>query len=68
MDSRPGFLKFVAYLQIIGIILVVLGHSCHMYPDGNHGHSTLLYRMLFSFRMPLFMFTSGFLLILTTSL
>lgn len=60
-------LKFVTYLQVIGIILVVLGHSFHEYPDSDHGTEMLLYRMMYSFRMPVFMFTSGFLLVFTTS-
>lgn len=67
-ETSSSFIKFIAYLQVIGIVLVVLGHSFHMYPDGNNGHSMLLYRMLFSFRMPLFMFVSGFLMIYTTYL
>ena len=53
-------------MQIIGIILVVLGHSFHEYPDGDHGMSTMLYRMMYSFRMPTFMFVSGFLMVYTT--
>ncbi|MDE6415784.1 MAG: acyltransferase [Duncaniella sp.] len=57
-----GFLRFVSYLQIIGIILVVLGHSMHEYPDGCEGKTTYIYRMMYSFRMPLFIFVSGFLL------
>lgn len=60
------FLKFIAYLQVLGIILVVLGHSFHEYPDGAGGKTLLLYRMLHSFRMPLFMFVSGFLMVYTT--
>lgn len=64
-DRHNCFLKFIAYLQIIGIILVVLGHSFHEYPDGCFGTSTLFYRMMSSFRMPLFMFVSGFLMIYT---
>lgn len=63
-DGR--FLKWVAYLQIIGIVFVVLGHSFHEYPDGEMGHTTLLYRMMYSFRMPLFMFVSVFLMVYTT--
>lgn len=59
-------LKFIACLQTIGIILVVLGHSFHEYPDGEMGKSLLLYNMLYSFRMPLFIFVSGFLMIFTT--
>lgn len=62
------FIKYIAYLQIIGIILVVFGHSFHEYPDGTKGKSLLLYRMLYSFRMPLFMFVSGFLMVFTTRL
>lgn len=63
---KEGFLKYIAYLQIIGIVLVVLGHSFHEYPDGDEGRTMLLYRMLHSFRMPVFMFVSGFLMIYTT--
>ncbi len=66
-QTRDGSLiKFIAYMQIIGIVLVVLGHSFHEYPDGDHGMSTLLYRMMYSFRMPTFMFVSGFLMVYTT--
>lgn len=62
------FIKFIAYLQAIGIILVVLGHSFHEYPDGETGRSLLLYRMIYSFHMQLFMFVSGFLMVFTTRL
>lgn len=62
------FIKFIAYLQIIGIVLVVAGHSFHEYPDGEGGGTLLFYRMLYSFRMPLFMFVSGFLMVFTTRL
>ena len=64
--QEGGFLKFIAYLQIIGIILVVLGHSFHEYPDGCFGYSLSGLRMLSNFRMPLFLFVSGFLMIYTT--
>ena len=61
-DTHSGgsFLKFIAYMQVIGIILVVLGHSFH--ECANQGHDMLIYRMIYSFHMPLFMFVSGFLL------
>jgi len=59
------FVKYIAYLQILGILLVVLGHSFHEYPDGAHGSSMLMYRMMYSFRMPLFLFVSGFLMVFT---
>ncbi|MDE6409585.1 MAG: acyltransferase family protein [Muribaculaceae bacterium] len=60
--SRRNYLKFIGYLQVIGIILVVLGHSFHEYPDAHHGYSLLVVRMIYSFHMPLFIFISGFLL------
>lgn len=66
ISSNERFVKFIAYMQVIGIILVVFGHSFHEYPDGNHGTSMLIYRMMFSFRMPTFMFVSGFLMAFTT--
>lgn len=67
-QKSPNFLTFIAYLQIIGIILVVLGHSFHEYPNSNYGMDLLIYRMMHSFRMPLFMFVSGFLMIYTSLL
>lgn len=60
------FIKFIAYMQVISIVLVVFGHSFHEYPDGQHGVSLLMYRMMFSFRMPTFMFVSGFLMAYTS--
>ncbi len=64
--NERASLKFVAYMQVIGIILVVVGHSLHEYPDGANGCLTLAYRMIYSFHMPLFIFVSGFLLYFTT--
>lgn len=61
-DERIGF---VSYLQTIGIILVVVGHSFHEYPI-DHGHSLLAYRLIYSFHMPLFVFISGYLLAYST--
>ena len=58
----------MAYLQVICIVLVVFGHSLYYYPDGEQGKSLLCYRMLYSFRMPVFMFVSGFLMMFTTRL
>lgn len=62
------FLKYIAYLQIIGIIFVVIGHSFHEYPDGALGETHLLHRMIYSFHMPLFLFVSGFLMVYTTQI
>lgn len=53
-------IKFISLLQTIAIILVVVGHSLHEYPV-NHGEGTLVYRMIYAFHMPLFVFISGFL-------
>ncbi len=55
-------LKFVSYMQVICIILVVLGHSFHLYPDGRYGESLVIKKMIYSFHMPAFMFVSGFLM------
>lgn len=62
-SGNGGYLEFIGYVQVIGIILVVLGHSFHEYPDGVHGVSLLVYRLCYSFHMPLFIFVSGFLMI-----
>ncbi|MDE7414039.1 MAG: acyltransferase [Muribaculaceae bacterium] len=67
LKKERKFFLFIAYLQIIGIILVVMGHSFHEYPGGDEGKGMLWYRMLFTVRMPLFMFVSGFLMAFTTS-
>lgn len=66
--QNKTFLDFIAYMQIIGIILVVLGHSFHEFPDGRHGTSMLLYRLCYSFHMPLFLFVSGFLMAFSTEM
>ena len=49
--------NIISFLQVFGILLVVIGHSCY-------GASTppLWYTWIYSFHMPLFMFISGFLL------
>lgn len=64
-NPKPSFLKFIAYLQILGCILVVFGHSFHEYPDGQFGRTMLVYRLMHSFRMALFTFVSGFLMVFT---
>ena len=65
IKPQRAFIKFIAYLQVIGIILVVFGHSFHEYPDNAYGQSLLIYRLCYNFRMPLFMFVSGFLMMYT---
>lgn len=63
-DNR---IKFIAYLQVIAIILVVLYHSFHEHPGGNFGYDLWGMRLLATMRMPIFLFISGFLLIITTN-
>lgn len=46
--------KKILFLQVFGIILVVIGHIGEM--------NTNLHRWIYSFHMPLFMFISGYLL------
>lgn len=65
LKKNDSDIIFIAYLQIIGIILVVFGHSFHEFPDGSHGKTLLIYRLCYNFRMPTFMFVSGFLMYLT---
>lgn len=67
-STDKKYLKYISYLQVIGIILVVAGHSVHLYPDGASGVRTLFYRGVYSFHMPLFLFVSGFLMIYTTGI
>lgn len=67
-SNSPKYLKYISYLQVIGIVLVVAGHSVHLYPDGIHGSGTLFYKAVYSFHMPLFAFISGFLMIYTSRL
>lgn len=52
--------KNIAFLQVFGILLVVLGHST------NNGGIPFLSKWIYSFHMPLFIFISGFLFYLTT--
>ncbi len=60
--SEKKHIKWISYVKIIGIILVVLGHSFHEYPDGVNGVTFWLYRFIYSFHMPLFVFISGMVL------
>ena len=66
MKQKNNYLDFIAYAQVIGIILVVAGHSIHQYPG--FAIHLIPYRMLYSFHMPLFIFISGFLMAYTTDI
>lgn len=48
---------YISFLQAFGIVLVVVGHA---FPTD--GHDNLLYRWIYSFHMPLWVFLSGYLL------
>lgn len=60
--TESAYLLWIAYLQIICIFLVVVGHSLHVHPLHTE---TWLYRAIYSFHMPAFMFISGYLLAYT---
>ncbi|MCM1519016.1 MAG: acyltransferase [Pseudoflavonifractor sp.] len=51
-------LRYLSYLKVVGIILVVVGHSLHEYPGTQE--QVWLFRFIYSFHMPLFVFASGF--------
>ena len=53
-----GKLKYISYLKVIGIILVVFGHSFHQW--NGVFEDTILYKVFMVMRMPLFTFTSGY--------
>ena len=50
--------KYISYLKVIGIILVVFGHSFHEW--NGVFEDTVLYRIIMVMHMPLFTFTSGY--------
>ena len=41
-----GRLRFISYLQVIGIILVVLGHSIHECPGVKEGEMPVVLKMM----------------------
>lgn len=56
-------IRFISFLQILGVVLVILGHSLHEYPGDYQQY--WLYRLFQTVRMPLFTFISGFLFMIT---
>ncbi len=66
-NASTRYQKFIAYLQAICIILVVLNHSCHQHP-GYRTDSLPLMNLLATVRIPLFAFVSGYLMVYTTGL
>ena len=56
-------IRFISFLQILGVILVILGHSLHEYPGDFH--QFWFYRMFQTVRMPLFVFISGYLFMIS---
>lgn len=57
--TQSGRTRFISFLQILGVVLVILGHSLHEYPDNYY--QLWFYRLFQTVRMPLFVFISGFL-------
>ncbi len=56
-DGKNMRNPYISFLQAFGIVLVVVGHA---FPSD--GHELLLYRWIYSFHMPLWVFLSGYLL------
>lgn len=51
-------LKYLDFIKGFAILLVVLGHVIQF--SDNSFDNNILFRYIYSFHMPLFMFTSGF--------
>ena len=64
--KRVNFIRYIAYLQAIGIVLVVFGHSFHQATGEDAAVCNRIFAIMHNFRMPLFMFVSGFLMMYTT--
>ena len=60
ITARPRRYKFIALLQVLAILMVVVVHSLHEYPVA-HGTATPVHNALAMLCNPLFVFASGFL-------
>lgn len=63
--SDNGFIKFIAYMQAICIVLVVIVHSFREYPYDIS--NVWAYELIHNILMPSFFFVSGFLLTYTAT-
>ena len=61
--SRQNFNLLISFLQVFGILLVVIGHSFYGASKDN-----FIITWIYSFHMPLFMFISGYLFAYTMKL
>lgn len=66
METKNNRILFLSYLQAIAIVLVVIYHSFHEYPGGYFGYRIWGIRLLATVRMPIFLFISGYLMVITT--
>lgn len=55
-ENKSFFDTRIAFMQVLGIILVVVGHSFY------HHEDNVLFSWIYSFHMPLFFFISGYLI------
>lgn len=58
-------IRFVSFLQIVGVMVVLLGHSLHEYPTDCR--EFWLFKLIYTVNMPLFVFISGYLFTATAA-
>lgn len=52
-------IAYIDYIKAIAIFLVVMGHTISLLWGTENGSDEIIYRIIYSFHMPLFMFVSG---------
>ncbi len=57
--KKSAYNPFLDVLRGVAILLVVLGHSIESYAQNGDFDSNVIFRVIYSFHMPLFMFLSG---------
>ena len=60
-STKTILFGYITFLQSLGIVLVVLGHSLNFFPEIMPIWAKITERFVYSFHMPLFFFISGFL-------
>ncbi|MGT2712952.1 acyltransferase family protein [Streptococcus pluranimalium] len=59
--TQHNKIKSISFLQVIGPLLVILGHSLNGFPNGFYFWHVLSKDWIYLFHMPLFFFISGYL-------
>ena len=59
MVMKNERLQYIDFLRGFAILLVILGHAIQ-FSDESASSSNIIYSLIYSFHMPLFMFLSGF--------